>query len=157
MPTPKCWWDQELFKLKSKEIKWHAQQNLQKKKKKQKKQCPSSSPGLKLQIYCYILKISYFFTLIHSINKYLQSDYNTSYNCSKSQGINSKWYNSYWESQFQGRLIRSPGFLRRKGSGALEEEKEVWGSQGEKDKRSFLHCFVLVNVTMHLAWGHVSP
>ena len=38
-----------------------------------------------------------------------------------------------------------------KGSGALEKEKGVWGSQGEKDKCSFLHCFVLVNITMYLA------
>ena len=153
MPISKCWCNQELSELKSKEIEWHANEIW----KKIKKQCSSSSLGLKLQIYCYILKISYFFTLIHSFNKYLQSDCNTSYNCSKSHGINSKWYNSYWESQFLGRLIRSPGFPRRKGSGALEKEKGVWGSQGEKDKRSFLCCFVLVNITMHLAWGHVSP
>ena len=37
------------------------------------------------------------------------------------------------ESQFLGRLIRSPGFLRRRrrrreGSRALEKEKGVWGS-----------------------------
>jgi len=38
-----------------------------------------------------------------------------------------------------------------------ELEKWVWGSQGEKDKCSFLHCFVLVNITMYLARGHVSP
>ena len=33
------------------------------------------------------------------------------------------------DSQFLGRL-RSPGYPRRKGSGALEEEKGVWGSGG---------------------------
>ena len=38
-----------------------------------------------------------------------------------------------------------------------ELEKSVWGSQGEKDKCSFLHCFVLVNITVYLARGHVSP
>ena len=47
---------------------------------------------------------------------------------------------SQWESQSPGRLIRSPGFLRRrKGSGALEEEIGVWNSQeGGKDKSFFL-------------------
>ena len=39
----------------------------------------------------------------------------------------------------------------KKGSEALEKEKCVWASQGEKDKCSFLHCFVLVNITMYLA------
>ena len=38
-----------------------------------------------------------------------------------------------------------------------EEEKGVWGSQGEKEQCSFLHCFVLVNLTMYLAQGRVSP
>ena len=44
-----------------------------------------------------------------------------------------------WESQFLGRLIRSPGSLRRwKGSGALKEEIGVWNSQGGvKDKYLF--------------------
>ena len=43
-----------------------------------------------------------------------------------------------WESQFLGRLLRSPGSLRRrKGSGALKKKKGVWGSQGEKDKLFF--------------------
>ena len=37
------------------------------------------------------------------------------------------------------------------------EKKGVWGPQGEKDKPFFLHCFVLVNVTIYLAQGHVSP
>ena len=61
-----------------------------------------------------------------------------------------------WESQFLDRLIRSPAFLRRrKGSGALDKEKGVWGSQGEKDKRSLLHYFVLFNITMYLARGYV--
>ena len=46
----------------------------------------------------------------------------------------------HWESQFLGRLIRSPGFPRRReGSEALKEEIGVWGSQGgEKDKFFFL-------------------
>ena len=58
-------------------------------------------------------------------------------------------------SQFLGRLIRSPGFPRkRKGSGTLDKEKGFWGSQREKDKRSFLHCFVLVNIALYLAQGH---
>ena len=39
---------------------------------------------------------------------------------------------SYRMSQFLGRLIRSPGSLRRrKGSGALREEIGVWNSRGE--------------------------
>ena len=43
-----------------------------------------------------------------------------------------------WESQFLGRLLRSPGSpRRRKGSGALKKKKGVWGSQGEKDKLFF--------------------
>ena len=65
----------------------------------------------------------------------------------------------FWESQFLGRLIRSPGSLRRrKGSRALKREKGVRVSQGrEKDKHFFLHCFVLVNITMYLAQGFVSP
>ena len=43
------------------------------------------------------------------------------------------------ESQFLGRLIRSPGSPRkRKRSRALEEEIGVWGSQGgEKDNIFF--------------------
>ena len=61
----------------------------------------------------------------------------------------------------RGRLIRSLGSpRRRKGSRALEEEIGVWSSQGgEKDNFLFLflHCFVLVNITMYLAQGHVSP
>ena len=44
-----------------------------------------------------------------------------------------------------------------KASRALEKEKGVSGSQGEKDKRFFLHPFVLVNITIYLARGHVSP
>ena len=47
--------------------------------------------------------------------------------------------------------------MRRKESGAREKEKGVWGSQGEKDKCSFLHCFVLVNIIMYLSQGQVSP
>ena len=40
----------------------------------------------------------------------------------------------WWESKFLGRLIRNPGFLRRrKGSRALEKQKVVWGSQGDKN------------------------
>ena len=64
-----------------------------------------------------------------------------------------------WESQFLGRLIRSPvSSRRRKGSRALEKEKGVGVSQGgEKDKHFFLYCFVLVNITMYLAQGFVSP
>ena len=45
----------------------------------------------------------------------------------------------------------------REGEVAVGEEVVVWGSQGEKDKCSFLHCFVLVNITMCLARGQVSP
>ena len=37
----------------------------------------------------------------------------------------------WWESQFLGMFIRNPGSLRRrKGSGALEVQIEVWNSQG---------------------------
>ena len=62
------------------------------------------------------------------------------------------WHPCFGESQFLGRLIRSQGFLRRrKESGALKKGKGVWDSQREKDKCSFLHCFVLVNKTMDLA------
>ena len=40
-----------------------------------------------------------------------------------------------WESQFLGRLIRSPASpRRRKGSGALKEEIGIWNSGGGKDK-----------------------
>ena len=44
-----------------------------------------------------------------------------------------------WESQFLGKMIRSPGSLRRrKGFRALEEEIGIWSSQGrEKDKKNF--------------------
>ena len=64
---------------------------------------------------------------------------------------------SHWLSRVReggGARIRSPGTpRRRKGSGALKKEKGVQGSQGgEKDKHFFfLHCFVLVNITMYLA------
>ena len=45
-----------------------------------------------------------------------------------------------------------------KKSGAPGEEQGVQGSQGgEKDKHFFLHCFVLVNITMYLAQGYISP
>ena len=45
-----------------------------------------------------------------------------------------------------------------KKSSVLEEEKGVGVSQGgEKDKHFFLYCFVLVNITMYLAQGFVSP
>ena len=55
------------------------------------------------------------------------------------------------ESQFLGRLIRSPGSLRRrKGSGALKEEIGVWNSQGGgKDK----HFFVF---STFLSLGHIK-
>jgi len=48
------------------------------------------------------------------------------------------------ESQFLGRLIRSPRSLRwRKGSGALEVEIGIWGFQGEgKDKLFFSFTFL---------------
>ena len=49
-------------------------------------------------------------------------------------------------SQFLGRLIRSPGFPRkRKGSGALKEKR-----------KNFFFLYVLVNITMYLAQRHVS-
>ena len=60
------------------------------------------------------------------------------------------------ESQFLDRLISPGSSRRRKGFGA-PKETGVRGSQGEKDKCFFLHCFVLVNITMCLSWGHVSP
>ena len=56
-----------------------------------------------------------------------------------------------WESQFLGRLIRSPWSPRREGSGALKVEIGVWNSQGgEKDKHFYfpLHSLVLVNYTI---------
>ena len=51
---------------------------------------------------------------------------------------------SYWESHFLGRLIRSPGSLRRrKWSGILKAEIGVWGSQGGgKDKHFFFSTFL---------------
>ena len=46
---------------------------------------------------------------------------------------------SGWESQFLGRLIRSPGSSRRrKGSGTLKEEIGVWGPQGGEKTNFFL-------------------
>ena len=42
-----------------------------------------------------------------------------------------------------------------KKSGVPQEEKRVWGSQGEKGK--FFLLYVLVNVTMYLAQRHISP
>ena len=87
----------------------------------------------------------------------------------------------HWESQFLGRLIRSPESPRRKkGSRALKEEVGVWGSQGgEKDKFFFFKpraddcttkqlillkdmfslklCINDYMTTMYPAWGHVSP
>ena len=48
-----------------------------------------------------------------------------------------------WESQFLGTLIRSPGslWMRRKGSGALEEEINVWNSQGGGKDKVFFFFF----------------
>ena len=53
---------------------------------------------------------------------------------------------SCWESQFLGRLIRSPGSPRRREeSGALEEKIGISSSQGgKKDKFFFLHSLVSV-------------
>ena len=53
-----------------------------------------------------------------------------------------------------GKKSRVPEEEEEEEKGKVEEEeleKWVWGSQGEKDKCSFLHCFVLVNITMYLA------
>ena len=63
------------------------------------------------------------------------------------------------ESQFLGRLIRSPGSPRKRRRRRVRErwrwrtrKEGVWSSQGrEKDKLSFLHCFVLVIITVYLA------
>ena len=61
-------------------------------------------------------------------------------------------------------LLKEKGGMREsiprlvdKKSGVPGEEKGVWNSQGEKDKCSFLHCFVLVNIIMYLSQGQVSP
>ena len=44
-----------------------------------------------------------------------------------------------WESQFLGRLIRSPWSPNwREGSGVLKEEIGVWNSQGGGKDKSFL-------------------
>ena len=56
-------------------------------------------------------------------------------------------------------LVRSPAPSRRKGSRALEKKKKEPGAL-EEEKRTnvfLLHCFVLVNITMYLAGGYVSP
>ena len=52
-----------------------------------------------------------------------------------------------WENKFLGRLIRSPGSLRRReGSGAFKEETGIWSSQGgKKDIFSTLFCFSQYN------------
>ena len=92
----------------------------------------------------------------------LSNPWSAAYQAPPSMGFSRQ---EYWSgvplpslNQFLGSLIRSPGFLRRrKGSGVLEKVKGVWGSQREKDKLSFLHCFVLVDIMMYLAWGLVSP
>ena len=62
-------------------------------------------------------------------------------------------------SKFLGRLISSESPRRGKGSGAPEEEGGVRGAQGGQAfcLFVFLHCFVLVNITMYLAGGYVSP
>ena len=60
------------------------------------------------------------------------------------------------ESQFLDRLISPGSSRRRKGSGAPKEGSRVL----KEEKRTsvfFLHCFVLVNITMCLSQGHVSP
>ena len=44
-----------------------------------------------------------------------------------------------------------------KGVQSPQEGRSSLGLPGEKDKGSFLHCFVLVNITMYPARGHVSP
>ena len=61
----------------------------------------------------------------------------------------------YWESQFLGRLLRSPGSpRRRKGSGALKVEIGVWNSQGRgKDKLLF---FVYIPSKLKLSHSVVS-
>ena len=57
----------------------------------------------------------------------------------------------------KGRMRESIPRQADKKFGFPKEEKGVWGSQGEKDKYFFLYYFVLVNITMCLAQGHVSP
>ena len=49
----------------------------------------------------------------------------------------------FWDSQSLGRLIRSPGSLRRKKGSRALEEIEVWNSQGGgKDKHLFFSTFL---------------
>ena len=56
-------------------------------------------------------------------------------------------------------LIRNPGPSRRKGSRALEKKKKEPGALKEEKRTNVfvLHCFILVNITMYLAHGSVSP
>ena len=54
------------------------------------------------------------------------------------------------ESQFLGRLIRSPGLLRRReGSGALKVEIGVWNSQGGGKKSFFFSTFLSLSHIKH--------
>ena len=80
-----------------------------------------------------------------------QTERNLSFqDCKLCTCLNCSLFNSnYWESQFLGRLIRSPGPLRRrKGSEVLKEKVGVWNSQGAgKDKCLFPPLLSLVLVT----------
>ena len=72
----------------------------------------------------------------------------------ESQGYTKECKGSHsdWESQFLCRLIRNPGFpRRRKGPGALEAGIGVWNSQGGgKDKHLFFSPHSLVLVTENI-------
>ena len=64
-----------------------------------------------------------------------------------------------WESQFLGRLIRSPASLRkRKGSRVPEVETGVWGSQGgAKDKLFFSTFLSLSHIKLFFVFFSLSP
>ena len=58
------------------------------------------------------------------------------------------------ESQFLGRLISLGSLRRRERYWALKEEIGVWSFLRRRKGHTFfffLHCFVLVNITMYLA------
>ena len=64
------------------------------------------------------------------------------------------------ESQFLGRLIGSPGSLRRRaGSGSLKEETGIWNSQGgKKDKHLLLLLLLLfpLSLSTFLSLSHIK-
>ena len=63
-----------------------------------------------------------------------------------------------WESQFPGRLIKSPGSLRRRVAPGIPEEKQgVWGSQGGKKDNFFFSALLCLQFSCSIISDSLQP